>query len=166
MFYPHWCHALVGSVRGKGVWDRAKHMAPSSPLITTVVAGGFGAGSGWSGVVGVRAGIGGCGGARDLLNPSTSMSNTPGFLHTSGSVPTLESGSGRNTDLDHLQPGCFTEEFTEVDFGGSRVISFPPHLSRIFGSWNTSEDRGSNGLKWSSGINLGTNPAFGTIGED
>ena len=143
-------------------------MAPSSPLFTTVpVMGEFGTGSGWSGAAGLGTGIGGRDSARGLLNPSTSsMSNTTGSLHTVGSAPTLESDSGRSTDLDYLQPGS-AEEFTEVDIGGSRVVSPPPHLSMSFGSWNTdsSKDRGSRGSKRSSGIDPGTDPDLGTIDE-
>ena len=107
-------------------------MATSSPIFATgTVMGEFGTGSGWSGAAGLGARIRGRDSARGLLNPSTSsMSNTTGSLHTIASGPTLESDSGRSTDLDYLQPGS-AGEFTEVDIGGSGVVSPPPHLRKL-----------------------------------
>ncbi|KAF9783917.1 hypothetical protein BJ322DRAFT_885690 [Thelephora terrestris] len=154
---------------GTVVGNRATYMAPSSPLFTSVpVMEGSGIDSGWSGAAGIGAGIGGRGGVRDLLNPSaSSMSNTSGSVHTVGSAPTLESDSGRSADLDYLRSGGSTDEFIDVDIGGSRVVSPPPHLSMSFGSWNTSssQDRRSAGSKRSSGIDPGRDPDLGTIDE-
>lgn len=151
-------------------------MAPASPLLTTVpVMGELGTG----GVAGVGAGtyaIGGCDGARDQMKPSiSSASNTPGLLsntfgsvHTIGSAPTLESDSGRSTDLDYLRTDGSADGLLEVDIGGSRVISPPPHLSMSFGSWNTttSKGRGSVWSKQSSGVDPGTDPSEGGQGSE
>ena len=141
-------------------------MAPGSPLFTTVPAmGELGTGPGWGEVAGVGAGthgIEGRDGARNLMHPSaSSVSNTSGSIHTTGSMPTLGSDSGRSTNLDYLRTDSSVDGLTEVDIGGSRVISPPPHLSMSFGSWNTSTSKGqgSVGSRRSSDVDTGTDPS-------
>lgn len=146
-------------------------MAPGSPLFTTVPVMGESC-PGWGGVAGVGAGthcIEGRSGVGDLMNPSTSsVSNASGSVHTIGSAPTLESDSGRSTDLDYLRTDGSGDELTEVDIGGSRVISPPPHLSMSFGSWNTnsSKERGSIGSKLNSGVDPVADPSDGGPGSE
>lgn len=148
---------------GGSVGNRTTYVAPASPLCTTVpVMGEFGTGSGWDGIAGVGSGARGVDGARDPMNPSTSsVSTTSGSIHTIGSAPSLESDSGRSTNLEYLRTNGSAEELLEVDIGGSRVVSPPPHLSMSFGSWNTgsSNGRGSIGSKQSSVDDPGTDPS-------
>lgn len=146
-------------------------MAPKSPLFTTgPLMGEFGTGPGWGGVAGVGSGSGMRDRARDPTNPSTSSmsSTTSGSIHTIGSAPTLESDSGRSTDLDYLRTDGSADESMEVDVGGSRAVSPPPHLSMSFGSWNTgsSKERGSIGSKQSSSVDPGTDPGDGGQGSE
>ena len=144
----------------------------------------FGIGSGLGVVAGVdssASGVGRCDGANDLVNPSTSsIFDASGSVPTMDSAPTLDSSSGRSSDLDYLRPHGSADEFVEVDIGGtgagvvrgSRVISPPPHLSMSFGSWNsgTSKGRGSGVSKQSDGMNPGTDPgpssSDGSLGSE
>jgi hypothetical protein len=157
---------------GGSVGNRATYMAPVSPLFTTVpVMGEFGTGSGWDGIAGVGSGtLGEHGRARGPMNSSTSSvsTTTSGSIHTIGSAPTLESDSGRSTDLEYLRTDGSADGSMEVDIGGSRVISPPPHLSMSFGSWNTSSSKGreSVGSKQSSVVDPGTDPSDGGRGGE
>ena len=136
-------------------------MAQGSPLFTTVpIMGEFGVGLGSDAVPGVGAGasgIPGRDGARKPIDPfESSTSCTSGTVPSMNSATTLESTSGRGSDLDYLPRGDSTE-FVEVDIGGSRAASPPPHLSLSFGSWDTgvSRERGSGTSKRGDDVDPG-----------
>jgi hypothetical protein len=158
---------------GAGVGNRATYLAPVSPLLTTVpMMEEFGIGSGLG--LAAEVGVGASGvGTRDSVNPpAPSILSTSETVPTMNSTSTLESSSGRSSDLRFLRPHNPADEFVEVDIGGvgtgvvggSRMISPPPHLSMSFGSWNsdTSQGRRSGISKRSSGTDPGNDPGPGS----
>lgn len=138
--------------------------------------GEFVTSSGLGVVAGVGAGVSGVegqDGADDRIVPSTSsVLSTSGTVQTMVSTPTLESSSGRSSDLDYARPSDLADEFVEVDIGeagagavrGSGLISPPPHLSMSFGSWNSDNSKGrrSGISRQSSNMDPGTDPGPGS----
>ena len=153
---------------GSGVGNRTTYMAQGSPLFTTVpMMGEFGVGPESAVVAGVgtgASGIPGRDGARNPMDPSeSSTSCTSGTVPSMSSATTLELTSCRGSGLDYLPHGD-SAEFFEVDIGGSRATSPPPHLTLSFGSWDTSvpRGRGSGASKRSDDVDSGPVTGSGT----